>query len=523
MNNWQIILAASSAIILFLFGIDNFSKEIQKVSGEKLRKFLIQHTTNPLKGLLIGGVMTSLVQSSTATSVIAVGLVNAGIITFKNSLGIIFGANIGTTITAQLIAFKLTAIAPYFIIIGFFTSLLKIKYSFIGKSIFYFGFVFFSLNIVSGSIEPLQHDAKILNFLTGLDNFFIRILAGLLFTAVVQSSSVTTGIAVILVQQSLLDLNQAIPIVMGANIGTTITAILASINMDNHAKKTAYVNTIYNIGGVIIFTPIVLISQKWIEHLAFPPAETLANFHFIFNVVTSVIFIIFIKPLTELLNRIIKDSDEISLNLPKLPKEPTEAEIPQIIQDIELTLDQILIQLKDNYFLVSISIEAKEEHLLNKCKKYHSFMIFLRNEISEYCARIAKINSDKEQGEKLIELVGKIDYLYQINDSLQNLIELNEEIIYKKITLSLETILCIREVSTGIVKLFDILITDDKKERKQNFENSLIDLHTVLTKSYKKLLKIMTFVENEDATPLARFLSVNQRLKDKLHSLIHLL
>jgi phosphate:Na+ symporter len=142
MPDFQIALAAVTAIILFIFGLEHFSRELQKISGERFRHFLGRVTSYPIIGLFIGAIITSIIQSSSATSVIAIGLVNAGVISFKNSLGIIFGANIGTTVTAQLIAFKLTNFAPYFIVLGFVLSLFKTKFSFIGKSLFYFGFVF---------------------------------------------------------------------------------------------------------------------------------------------------------------------------------------------------------------------------------------------------------------------------------------------------------------------------------------------------------------------------------------------
>lgn len=521
MTTWQIILAATSAVILFLFGIENFSKEMQKISGEKFRNFLSKHTHNPIKGTLLGGLVTALIQSSTATSVIAVGLVNAGIISFKNSMGIIFGSNIGTTITAQLVAFKLTDIAPYFIIIGFITSLLRIKYSFIGKSIFFFGFVFFSLNIVSGSIAPLKDNPELLSWFLNIDNFFFRVIAGTIFTSIVQSSSVTTGIAVIFVQQGFLPLDHAIPIVMGANIGTTITAFLASINMDNPAKKTALLNIFYNIGGVLLFSPIIFFKSDLFAGIGSTSAEALANFHFIFNVVTTTVFLIFLKPLNALFSHVYKDSEELEIKYPDFPKSFTEEEIPNLVSEIEKTLDELLIKLKENYFTVSISIEAKEEHLLNKCKKYHSYMLYIKSEITSFCAKISKVNSDAVISKRIIDVVSKIDYLFQINDSLQNLIEINEEIIQKRIVLSLETIMSIREVSTAIVGLFDAIISM-KGEKKINFKEAHSEALHSLSKSYQVLLKEMNRVDNEDATPLARFLSINQRLKDKLHSLNHL-
>jgi len=524
MDKWQIILAASSAIILFLFGIENFSKEIQKVSGEKLRKFLTKHTTNPFKGLLIGGLMTSVIQSSTATSVIAVGLVNAGIITFRSSLGIIFGANIGTTITAQLVAFHLTNIAPYFLIFGFILSIIRIKYSFIGKSVFFFGFVFFSLNIISSTLSPLKEDPALIALLSSMDNYFYSLIAGTIFTAIFQSSSVTTGIAVILTQQGLMTLDSAIPIVIGANVGTTITAILASLSMDLPAKKTAFVHTLYNFAGVLIFTPIFFIAKPWLNSLTMPHAETLANVHFAFNFLTSLFFMIFINPFSRWAESLFKGNNEIEpLNI-DFPKIKTEEDVQKGILLMEGLLEKLIVQLKENYFLISLAIEAKEEHLLNKCKKHHRYLLFLRSELEEFCAQVAMNSSDEKNGRDIIELISKIDYIYQINDSIEDLIELNDELIQKKIPLSIDSIVSIREISGNLVKLFDVLIKQNssKKREEESFKMAQKELHATLAHSYQKLLKIMTLIDNEEATPLARYLSVNQRLKDKMNTLQHL-
>ncbi|MEZ4871698.1 MAG: Na/Pi symporter [Bdellovibrionales bacterium] len=151
MKDFQILLAALTSIILFVFGLEHFSKEIQRITGEKFRKALSQATKYSGFGVLLGAVVTAFIQSSSATSVIAISLVNAGVLSFKSSIGIIFGANIGTSVTAQLVAFKLTSFAPIFIIAGFFLSFIKSRYSVFCKDIVLFGFVFFSLNLISST------------------------------------------------------------------------------------------------------------------------------------------------------------------------------------------------------------------------------------------------------------------------------------------------------------------------------------------------------------------------------------
>lgn len=181
-------MTAVTAIILFVFGLENFSREIQHISGEKFRKSLAKATRLPVVGVVLGAAVTAIIQSSSATSVITIGLVNAGVLSFKNSVGIIFGSNIGTTITAQLVAFKLTTFAPVFIILGFVLSLVRSRYSIFGKAVFYFGFVSFSLNLIAASLEPLQQNEALISLLTQPQNPLSAILFGCLFTAAVQSS-----------------------------------------------------------------------------------------------------------------------------------------------------------------------------------------------------------------------------------------------------------------------------------------------------------------------------------------------
>jgi phosphate:Na+ symporter len=165
MDLFPVLTAGLTAVILFIFGLDHFSAEIQRISGERFRRFLGRATRIPIVGVALGALITAVIQSSSATSVITISLVNAGVLSFKNSVAIIFGSNIGTTVTAQLVAFKLTSFAPWLIIFGFVLSLMQNRLSIFGKSIFYFGFVFFALNLISNSLAPLQNNPTFVSFL----------------------------------------------------------------------------------------------------------------------------------------------------------------------------------------------------------------------------------------------------------------------------------------------------------------------------------------------------------------------
>ena len=276
MDHLHILMAGVTSIILFIFGLEHFSKEIEQISGDKFRRSLSKATSIPLLGAAIGALVTAVIQSSSATSVIAISLVNAGVLSFKNSVGIIFGANVGTTVTAQLVAFKLTSFAPVFIILGFLLSLTKSRLSIFGKSVFYFGFVFFSLNLISAALQPLQNEPELIQYLTQPQSPYLAILVGCLFTAIVQSSSVTTGLVIVFAQQGLISLENAVPIMMGANVGTTATALLAMLNTDLAAKKTAFSHFLFNVGGVLLFLPLLLIFGGRLNELELEPAMALA-------------------------------------------------------------------------------------------------------------------------------------------------------------------------------------------------------------------------------------------------------
>ncbi|MCG7844613.1 MAG: Na/Pi symporter, partial [Methanomassiliicoccales archaeon] len=192
--SWELLFAIVPGLILFLYGIENFSKEIINAVGDRFRETLGKLTKNRWRGAAFGAALTAMVQSSAATTVIAVSLVNAGSIAFSQSLGVIIGANIGTTITAQMVALKLTSFGPIFILAGFVFGLVGGRYKFVGKPLFYFGLVFFGLELVSQTLEPLTGDPQVISLISNLDNFLIALLVGVLFTTAVQSSSVTSGL-----------------------------------------------------------------------------------------------------------------------------------------------------------------------------------------------------------------------------------------------------------------------------------------------------------------------------------------
>lgn len=292
MTPFQGLFAAISAIILFLYGLQGFSRELQTVGGPALQSWLGRVTANRWRGFLVGAMATAVVQSSSAITALAVTLVDAAVISFRASLGILLGANVGTTATAWLVSFKLTGIGPFFIVIGALISALPLRIRVIGKALFYFGLIFFALDLISAELKPLQNRAAFREWLALAQTPWMGVLGGLAFTALVQSSSVATGLAILLVQQGILPAEAAIPIVIGSNVGSTSTALMASFGMSPMARATAISNFLFNTAGVIIYFPFLRAFSRGVVELTADPAIAVALAHLLFNLSIALIFLL---------------------------------------------------------------------------------------------------------------------------------------------------------------------------------------------------------------------------------------
>ena len=508
-------MAGVTAIILFIFGLENFSREIEKISGENFRNALGNATRIPIVGVLIGALVTGLIQSSSATSVITIGLVNAGVLSFKNSVGIIFGSNIGTTLTAQLVAFKLTAFAPVIIILGFALSLIKTRYSVFGRAIFYFGFVFFSLNLISASLQPLQYNEGFVDMLTRPQNPLLAILIGCLFTALVQSSSVTTGLAIIFTQQGLLGLENAVPLIMGANIGTTATAMIAMFNMDTAAKKTALSHFLFNVGGVLIFLPLLLVFGHRLGEVEIEAAVALANIHLIFNVVASLIFILALGPFVRLVDWLLGEG-KMDYERLRLPRYDQTREFVEIRAELESGSAELLSFLRENYNLVTLSIESNYASIFEAAGKRIEYVEFVKREYLRYFSRVVSQVHDEQESKQLVHLINQFDYLFQIHDSIEDLYETKKLMAEHYIELRSDILLLIRGISNRTVALFDELSESLADEEAPVGRQTAREMQSHLDDAQRKLLVLLADTARRDAGAMTNFVTYSQRLKDKL-------
>lgn len=291
MTGLQTLIATFAAIVLFVYGLQGFSRELRAAGGATLQSWLGRVTASRWLGFLVGASATAIVQSSSAVTALTAALVDGSAISFRASLGILLGSNVGTTATAWLVSLKLTGIGPIFILLGALLSALPSRASVTGKPIFYFGLIFFALDLISAELAPLRDQPAVTGWLALASAPWLGILSGLIVTAIVQSSSVTTGVAILLVQQGALPPEAAIPMVIGANVGSTSTALVASLGMNAVARATAVANFVFNVAGAVVFFPFIGLFGRTIVDLVGDPGMAVAWAHLIFNVTTALAFL----------------------------------------------------------------------------------------------------------------------------------------------------------------------------------------------------------------------------------------
>ena len=265
--NIENLLSLIGGLGLFLYGMTVMGDSIEKAAGAKMRSFLDFFTKNRFIGMLFGMLFCAIVQSSSATTVMVVSFVNAGLMNLVQAAGVIMGANVGTTITSQLVAFNLSQAAPVFLMLGVIITMFcknnKVKQ--IGEVVLGFGVLFMGLSLMSGSMEGMKESPFVVNLLHGINNPFLGIIIGFIITAIIQSSSVTVSIVLLMAQQGLLPLWICFYIILGCNIGSCTTALLASISGNKDAKRAAMIHFLFNVMGTIVIAAILLLGESWVE------------------------------------------------------------------------------------------------------------------------------------------------------------------------------------------------------------------------------------------------------------------
>ena len=299
-------------LALFLYGMQMMSNGLEAAAGNKMKQILEKLTANRFLGVLVGAVITAIIQSSSATTVMVVGFVNSGMMTLTQAVWIIMGANIGTTITGQLIALDVGAIAPFIAFLGvaIVVFMKNEKLHHIGNILAGLGILFIGMDMMSDAMKPLRDSQAFVDLLTNFENPVLGILAGAGFTAIIQSSSASVGILQALASSGIIQLSSAAFVLFGMNIGTCITAFLASIGTSKNAKRTTVIHITFNVIGTVIFTTLCLstalisLVESWTPDNA---SAQIANLHTTFNIVTSILLIPFGTWLTKFAQFVLRD------------------------------------------------------------------------------------------------------------------------------------------------------------------------------------------------------------------------
>jgi phosphate:Na+ symporter len=459
---------------IFLFGINMLTSALKNLSSETIRNILHKATSVPLLGTITGLAATALIQSSSATTVLTVGFVNAGLMQLKQAVSVVFGANIGTTVTGQLMAFKVSEYALPFLFIGVLIYIFSKKDSLksIGALITGFAMIFFGMELMSQGVVPLRHSAAVMKvFHDFAYNPLLGVLAGMVITMILQSSSATVGLVLTLVGAGLINLDGAIPIILGDNIGTCITAALASIGTNLAAKRTAVAHFGFNIIGTLIVVAMLPLYKILILATSSDPVRQAANAHTIFNVLNTLLFLPFTGLYTRLIELIIPGVvkvkqeraiylDKNLLTTPPIAFEAVNKEMARAMKLSDETLSEVHNILAQNDYKNIAILKTNEDIIDNIQFDITKFMVELsRRELAKHYAdsipkilhSINDIERIGDHGESLFYILNrkkrlKIDFASPYADNLlimlkevqdfQNLVtsyvELQDEINLKK-------------------------------------------------------------------------------------------
>lgn len=483
------LMGMLGGLALFLFGIDRMSMALKLIAGDRLRQILSKLTTNRFTGAAAGAAVTSIIQSSSVTTVLVVGFISAGLMNLSQSIGIIMGANIGTTMTAQIIAFKVTHYALLIIAVGFALSFFikKERAHHCGKMIMGLGLVFYGMQLMSDGAKPLQSYAPFIDLMKNMNAPLLGIAFGAAFTALVQSSSATTGIVIVLASQGLLPLDAGIALIFGANIGTCFTAWLASIGKSIDAKRAVTVHILFNVAGVLVWFMLIPELAACVKHIspqapelggiARLAAETprqIANAHSVFNITNTFLFIWFVGPISKIVIKIIPErpTTDAEKSQPKYLD-------PALLNTPALALDAVRLELSrmgtrvtkiTNGSLEAVSSGTAED--MRNLWKMDSRVDEIHGFILAYLADLSRGNLEKSQSDLLHRYLATSNYMENIADMVEtNLMEIGRERLRTGLVISDATMQMLnhfhQEVSLQVSQSIDALITNDHTTAKK--------------------------------------------------------
>ncbi|MEN8191146.1 MAG: Na/Pi cotransporter family protein, partial [Thermodesulfobacteriota bacterium] len=464
-------------LALFLFGMDIMTRALKYAAGDYMKNLLARFTRNRFVGAGMGAVITSIIQSSSVTTVLLVGFISAGIMSMSQSVPVIIGANIGTTITAQILAFKVTKLALLFIAAGFFLSFVskKKKVRQYGLMLLGLGLVFYGMSIMSDGMKPLRSYQPFIDFMVTLESPGFAVFVGAAFTAVIQSSSATTGILIVMAGQGLLGLEPAIALILGSNIGTCITAGLAAIGKPREAVRTAVVHTLFNVLGALLwiyFIPQLADIARWLSpvhdelsglaRLAAESPRQIANVHTFFNLVNAALFIGFTTQIARLVEWLIPDKpilvddellpkflDESLLSTPSIALENASREIARMGMYTRSIADESM----------PVAITGTKEQV-RKIAEKDKIIDSLHHHIIEYLSMISSRDLSASQSRRLIELIQVANGLERIGDRIAtDLVASSIKRINENVKVSEQTAKVLMKFHSEVIRALDSALT----------------------------------------------------------------
>lgn len=429
---FMMMVGLLGGLVFFLYGMDKMSTGMKNTAGNGMRAILATLTRNKYIAFVLGAFVTMVIQSSSATTVMLVSFVQAELMTFTQSLGVILGANVGTTITAQMIAFKLTDYAMIMIVVGFGVRILakSEKVRSFGDILLGFGMLFYGMKLMSDAMYPLRSYPGFIETMKELENPVTGILVGAAFTALVQSSSASTGVVIVLAQQNLITIEAGIPIILGANLGTCITAGLASIGTGREAKRVAVAHVMFNFFGVLLFIFWIPQFSELINSLAetfnSSMARQVANAHTIFNVTVGLVYLPFVNLFAIIILRLVPERkvdqdliptawhiDDSILETPAIALQLARAEIARMAKLLGRMHNGSMVPFvscelpQDNYF-------PKQLNLMEGIEMRAQKIYYLEEQIRLYLLKISQKSLSEEHGEEVSSLISIVDAMERI-------------------------------------------------------------------------------------------------------------
>lgn len=485
----KILVGLVGGLGLFLLGMQLMAEGLQNAAGDRMRKFLELFTSRTLIAILTGALVTALLQSSSTTSVIVVGFVNSGLMTLSQAVGTIMGANIGTTVTAQIVSFDIYSFALPFIGAGallyFFSK--KRVYGHVGFGLLGFGLLLLGLSTMSGSVDPLKKSEKFLRLLISLgERPILGILAGALFTVLVQSSSATTGLVIAFSWQGIISLQAGLALIVGANLGTCITVILAALGTSIAAKRAALSHVLFNLFGVVLFvffrvpfTSLVTLTGKSV-------ARQIANAHTLFNLFTTLLILPFLPKFVQLVTALVPGEDVIIEQRPVYLEDRMVGTPAALIgaRREAVRMGELALTMVKQAMTAFIDGDLDS---LDKIEKREEAVNTLEKEITAYLAKAIQFPMVEQQARYLSNLMHVVNDLERIGDHAINLMELAQVKTENDLSLSKEAKEDLEHMYQVVLEIcqdaLDVLLLNDVSKGKILIDRD--DLVDNLEKRYR--------------------------------------